>query len=208
MPDTGLVQSTARANFNSALLKAGEQKVHLRVSRLGKASGLYLHFRLDGQGLWQFRIMPLGLCNAPVTFERLMERVLLLAVPHKRCVVYLDDTGWCTWRTLGGVPGRRWVVYLDDVLGHASSFEHNLANLCDVFLVVRLAGLQLNPDRWWHTPCLGSDVIQLLVPCELVERVTWGTPRPCDCCGFSILFSASFKFLTFSYKDFLKTERN
>lgn len=40
--------------------------------------------------LWQFTVMSFGLCNAPATFERLMENVLRDII-GKICLFYMDD---------------------------------------------------------------------------------------------------------------------
>jgi hypothetical protein len=45
---------------------------------------------LTDEGLWQFTVMPFGLCNAPVTFETLMETILR-GITYKSCLVYLDN---------------------------------------------------------------------------------------------------------------------
>lgn len=103
--------------FSSLDLRSGYWQVELAPEARPKTA-----FTL-GQGLWQFRVMPFGLCNAPATFERLMERVLT-NVPRTRCVVYLDD-----------------------LLVHAKDFEGALANLKEVFEAIRRAGLRLNPSK-------------------------------------------------------------
>jgi hypothetical protein len=40
--------------------------------------------------MWQFTVMPFGLCNAPVTFELLMKSVLG-GLAFEACLEYMDD---------------------------------------------------------------------------------------------------------------------
>ena len=74
-------------------------------------------------GLFQFRVMPFGLCNAPATFERLMDRVLQ------------------------GLLWSRCLVYLDDIISFGSTFDDALANLTLIFERLRSYGLQLKSTK-------------------------------------------------------------
>ena len=74
-------------------------------------------------GLFQFRVRPFGLCNAPATFERLMDRVL---------------------------QGLRWshcLLYLDDIISFGTTFDDSLDNLTLIFERLRLYGLQLKSTK-------------------------------------------------------------
>ena len=74
-------------------------------------------------GLYEWNVMPFGLCNAPATFERLMERIL--AGLH--------------WETL--------LVYLDDIIVYGRTVEETNSRLEEVFKRMRLAGLKLKPSK-------------------------------------------------------------
>ena len=85
-----------------------------------------------GSGLWQFNVMPFGLCNAPATFERLMEQVLI------------------------GLPMSEALVYLDDILVPGRSFSQQIANLRQVFERLRKAKLKLSPKKMCSVPERGE----------------------------------------------------
>ena len=74
-------------------------------------------------GLYQFRVMPFGLCNAPATFQRLMEEVL------------------------AGLHWTNCLVYLDDIIVFSQTIEDHLDKLREVFSRLRDAGLKIKPTK-------------------------------------------------------------
>jgi len=75
------------------------------------------------RGLYQFKVMSFGLCNAPGTFERLMEAVLA-GLQYEVCLIYLDD-----------------------VIVFGSTFEQLLERQARVFTCLLEAGLKLKPSK-------------------------------------------------------------
>ena len=72
-------------------------------------------------GLYQFRVMPFGLINAPATFSRIM-RDLLEHLDH------VDN-------------------YIDDILIHTQSWEEHIDTLTKLMHRLRLSGLTAKPSK-------------------------------------------------------------
>ncbi|KAJ7994626.1 hypothetical protein DPEC_G00251430 [Dallia pectoralis] len=72
-------------------------------------------------GLFQFNRMPFGLCNAPATFQRLMQRCL------------------------GGLVNDFLLIYLDDIIVFSPCFDSHLDHLRQVFGKLHQQGLKLQP---------------------------------------------------------------
>ena len=75
------------------------------------------------EGLYEFKVMPFGLCNAPATFQRLMDLVL------------------------SGLQWSQCPVYLDDVIIVGRTFKEHLQNLDAVLRRIQGAGLKLKPGK-------------------------------------------------------------
>ena len=114
---------------------------------------------VTNEGLFQFRVMPFGLCNAPATCERLMDRVLC-GMRWSRCLVYLDGVisfGKSVPEALG---------HLEEVLARLSDFSLQLKAKKCTFMqtevgfvghIVGRTGLACDPEklsavRNWHAP--------------------------------------------------------
>jgi hypothetical protein len=85
------------------------------------------------RGLFEFKVLPFGLCNAPATFQRFMDRVL------------------------AGLLWKNCLVYLDDIIVFTSTFEQHLkdfAQVLDRFVEFVLASTLRNArfvGRSWYT---------------------------------------------------------
>ena len=103
--------------FSSLDLRSGYWQVKLHDPSKEKTA-----FSI-GSGLWQFKVMPFGLRNAPATFECLMEYIL------------------------SGLPVDVALVYIDDILVSGRSFQEHLTNLKTVFKQLQAARLKLAPNK-------------------------------------------------------------
>ena len=74
-------------------------------------------------GMYEYVTMPFGLCNAPATFQRLMD-VCLAGLKYNSCLVYIDD-----------------------IIIFSKTYDEHLIRLQAVFERLRIAGLTLKPDK-------------------------------------------------------------
>ena len=114
---------------------------------------------VTNEDLFQFRVMPFGLCNAPAMFERLMDRVLC-GMRWSRCLAYLDDV--ISFGT--SIPEA--LARLEEVLSRLSDLGLQLKAKKCMFMQMEVAflrhiagrtGLACDPEkisavRNWHAP--------------------------------------------------------
>ena len=111
-------------------------------------------------GLFEFKVMPFGLCNAPATFQRLMDLVF------------------------AGVQWSHYLVYLDDIIVVRRSFHDHLQNLSVVLQRLKEANLRHKPAKcsFYKTQVsyLGHIVSRQGVAITDVDKISkvsnWPTP--------------------------------
>ena len=104
--------------FSKLDLRSGYWQVEIKEQDKKKTA-----FRVGNLGFYEFHRMPFGLCNAPATFQRLMERCM------------------------GDLNLRDCLIYLDDVIIFSSTFEEHLDHLEAVFSRLRQNNLKLKASK-------------------------------------------------------------
>ena len=104
--------------FTKLDLKSGYWQVELKEEDKPKTA-----FQVGPLGFYECNRMPFGLCNAPATFQRLMERCM------------------------GELNLRDCLIYLDDIIVFSSTFEEHLERLQAVFSRLELHNLKLKATK-------------------------------------------------------------
>ena len=104
--------------FSSMDLKSGFWQV-----KMSEESQQYTAFTVGSLGVYEFLRMPYGLCNAPATFQRLMQNCL------------------------GELNLTYALIYLDDVIVYSKTEEDHLHRLSTVFKRFQEHGLKLKPSK-------------------------------------------------------------
>ena len=115
--DAALDQLSGAGWFSCLDLNSGYWQVE--VDEADRAKTAFVSRR----GLFEFKTMPFGLCNAPATFERLMETVL------------------------AGLNWQICLIYLDDIIVVGKTFDDMIRNLDEVLQKLHEAGLKLKPRK-------------------------------------------------------------
>jgi len=74
-------------------------------------------------GNYNFTVMPFGLCNAPATFQREMNRI------------FFNLIGKCVF------------IYIDDLIVFSESLEQHITDLESVFNILNVNGLKINIEK-------------------------------------------------------------
>ena len=117
-------------------------------------------FQVGTLGFYEFNRMPFGLCNAPATFQRLMER------------------------SMGDMNLRDCLIYLDDIVVFSSTFEEHLERLEAVFQRLQINNLKLKASKceFFKRECtyLGHVVSEQGIrtdPSKIETVRNWPVPR-------------------------------
>ena len=111
-------------HFSCMDLKSGFWQV-----QMDEESRQYTAFTVGSMGVYEFLRMPYRLCNAPATFQRLMQK----------CMGELNLTYA--------------LIYLDNVIVYSDTKEEHLVRLCTVLERFMEHGLKLKPSKcnFFHT---------------------------------------------------------
>ena len=104
--------------FTTLDLKSGYWQVPIKEEDKEKTA-----FRTSSGQLYEFNQLPFGLCNAPATFSRLMDR------------------------TLAGLAWNICLYYLDDIIVFSSTWAEHIERLRAVFERLRRANLKLGAHK-------------------------------------------------------------